>query len=63
MLLEARAFLGYILCQIFVGMLYILLHVDFKCLFLLDIISYVETVIFFVASFLTSGIRVMVLLL
>ena len=31
-----KGFSGYILCHIFVGMLSILLHVDFKCIFILD---------------------------
>ena len=46
--------LGYILCHIFVGMLFILLHVDFNyILYFRPIMGYVEMVIFFVSSFLT----------
>ena len=33
-----ESFLGYILCHIFVGILSILLHVDFKCIFILDLL-------------------------
>lgn len=47
-----EGFLGYILSHIFMGMLSILLHVDFKCL-LRSIMGYVETIIFIVASFRT----------
>ena len=33
-----ESFLAYILCQIFVGMVFIFLHVDFNCIFISDIL-------------------------
>ena len=42
---------GYILCHNFVGMLSILLHVDFNCIFIAIIMGYVETVIFRIVKF------------
>ena len=59
-----EGFPGYILCHIFVGMLSILLHVDFNCIFILDLLWVMWKRLYsLLLILLTSGIRAMVLLL
>ena len=59
-----EGFPGYILCHNFVGMLSILLHVSFNFIFVLDLLWVMwKRLYFLLSSFLTSGIRPMVLLL
>ena len=59
-----EGFLGYILCHIFVGMLSILFHVDFNSVFISDLLWVMLKWLYsLLISFLTSGIRAIVLLL
>ena len=70
MLLEAgffslnEGFLGYILCHNFCGYVVYSLEFGFQLhIYFKSIMGYVEMVIFFIASFLKSGIKAIILLL
>ena len=49
-----EGFLGYILCHIFVGMLPILLHLDFNCIFISDLLWVMWKWLYSLLQFLTS---------